>query len=750
MRQQRMIGRAGDLVPCVRGSWAWCASAMCLVLLGIGLAQGEATAQEGLAGSSPITEAWTRLESEELGLAERAAAATELLEMRNSEATGALSLALTSRQSRVGWRAVIQAVATFPDDPPMELSAPLIGLLGQADKALVEDLAAALGRFDQSEVIKQLSRIARDSRAPVAQRRGAILTLGHDRTTQTAGLLMELTNPGQPEAVQQSAFVALGTLSALDHYDADRQAWSSWWEKNKGLWAKEWTQHLLENFERRESRRSARDHQIEDKLLDSQRALYKANSPDDRPSVLVYMLRDPLTPIRRLGMELTRQRLLDDLPFEEPLREALRGRLTDPAPDIRKDAALRLRDLADAPASERVAKNLSEKREQVPSVLRAYLLMITRLPQAQAVDPAVEFLNDEALRADAAAVLAAAFDEKLMKKSQVNRAAKLARKYLVGDQPPAPQVITLMGKVGNKDDWKRIAGWVDHPKDPVKQAAAQAWSDSSRPLNHLADRVTDPIIQPILIAAATRRGTEPYTLRILTAHRPQRERSAEAWRVALVTMAQRVPADAVLATDRQLAESGESSQGLRLDVLSSAIDREQPESLDLAERLGLLLSRGELLVETGDPSAALADLLTVSASESELNESQRDRLGRSQIRASLLIGQIDEAFAIARKLLGTATDRSPRYGISPTDDRIIAQFIQTAQRLRRENRKDAVATIARELRNLLEPAIKPEVGQQLAILEAWVHGSSNPPRLSHTDNPDANEVEQEGNGPVAE
>jgi len=732
--------------------WAFAA------LMVIGLLPGSAFAQEDAAAASPITEAWARLESEELGLAERAAAAGELLEMRNNEATGALILALTSRQSRVGWRAVIQAVATFPEDPPRELAPPLIGLLGQVDKALVEDLAAALGRFDQTEVIKQLSRIARDSRAPISQRSGAVLTLGHDRTTQTAALLMEMTDPRQPEQVQQSAFVALGTLSALDHYDADRQAWASWWEKSKGLWAKEWTQHLLENFERREARRSARDHQIEEELLESQRALYRANSPKDRPSALVYMLRgDKLTPIRRLGMELTLQRLLDGLPFEEPLREALRDRLTDPAPDIRKDAAYRLRELVDVPAAELIAARLSEEREQVPSVLKEHLLMMTRLPQALAVDPAVDFLNDEALRADAAGSLAAAFDAEIMKRSQVNRAAKLLRKYQAGDQPPAPRVITLMGKVGNKDDWKRIADWADDPSDAVKKAAAQAWADSDRPLNHMADRVTDPDIQLILIAAATRRGTEPYTLRILTANRPKRDSSVEAWRGALVAMASRVPAQAVLDTQRQLSmHSGLSA--IRLEVLSAALDRDPADSLTQADRLELLLTRGELLVHNGDPSAALADFLTVSASEDKLSESQLDRLGRGQISASLLVGQIEEAFAIARKILSPAPDgatggRGGRgRGVSPTDDRIIDEFLKTADRLRAQGRKEAVATITHELRKLLNPSIKPEVGGQLRDLESWINGSATKPKES-TDAesaPQAAEVSAGGNGPGVE
>ena len=679
------------------------------------------------AQSGEITEAWSRLTSDSLGLAERSAAASELLEMRDREATGVLTLALTTQQSRVGWRAVIQAVATFPDDPPKELAQPLIGLLGQVDAGLAQDLAAALGRFDQSEVIKELSKIARNRNESDARRVGAILTLGHDRTTQTAGILMDLSDPDQPELVQQASFTALGILTALDHFDADRQAWESWWEQNKGLWAKEWTQHLLDNFERRESRRRALDHQLEDKLLESQRALYKANSPQGRPGVLVYMLRDPLTPIRQLGIDLVGQRLSDDLPFDEPLREALRARLSDAVPSIRAKAAEHLRDVPDEKAALLVAERLGEEREQVASVLSAYLQMMADLPQALAVDPAIDFLNDEALREDAAASLASAFDAGQMKKSQVNRAAKLARKNVQDDQPPHPSVITLMGKVGNKDDWKRIALWVDHPDSSIKSASAQAWANSDRPLNFLADRITDPDIQPILIAAAAGRGDQAYTLNILTTNRPQRERNLDAWRQALIAMASRAPAGAVLATARHLDDLGESAS-LRLGVLSAAIDRSEDNALNQAEFLELVLYRGETRLNAGDASSALADFQSVATLADALSDSQVDRLGRGMITASLRVGQIETAFTVARELLG----RSPGRGVSPTDDRIVGQFIDTAERLRRENRKAEVATICRELRDMLKPAIKPEIGGQLATLEAWVDGA---PPLSTAEKP---------------
>ena len=64
-------------------------------------------------------------------------------------------------------------------------------------------------------------------------------------------------------------------------------------------------------------------------------------------------------------------------------------------PSIRVDAALRLRDLSDVPAAQVIATRLGEEQEQVSSVLSAYLRVMARLPQSEAIDPAADFLDDD-------------------------------------------------------------------------------------------------------------------------------------------------------------------------------------------------------------------------------------------------------------------------------------------------------------------------------------------------------------------
>src|SRR5699024_1342539 len=99
---------------------------------------------------------------------------------------------------------------------------------------------------------------------------------------------------------------------------------------------------------------------------------------------------------------------------------------------------------------------------------------------------------------------------------------------------------SLLARVGDDQDWQRIADWLDSPDAALKRAAATAWAASGRSLQVLADRAVDPIIEPIVIAAALRTGDDPWTLRSLVQHRPEQPQAAEAWEEALVAMSERV------------------------------------------------------------------------------------------------------------------------------------------------------------------------------------------------------------------
>lgn len=706
----------------------WCAGGVSLAILAATLGVGPLAAAG--AADTPVVkttdlpgsvgEAFLRLIDPAVSLGERRAAAMSLLNVSNKDAARALRSVLSEGASPVAWRAVGEAISLHPNDPPADLAGPMLALLPKADRATQAALAEGLGRFRSADLVERLVTIATDAAYSTVERRGAILALGHHRTQEVAGQLVALTGLDQPEPLQEAAFESLGTLTGLTEYGRDRGAWLDWWRSARRWPPARWHERVMANLARRDAVRRQQQVLIEDRLLDSQRALYRTTTPEDRPAVLAYMLADALEPIRHLAIDLSLQRLVDDLPFDEPLRDALRGRFGDDSPSIRQRAALLLRDLADQPSSDRAAAVLQGRAEQNVTVLRAYLLLLARMPRRVAVEPSLELLSEATVRDEAAAALAAALDAGMVDKKQANDAGKRIRRILESNPLPSPSLATLLAKVGNDDDWGRIARWIDSEDAALRRAAASAWAESDRPLAPLAARVGDPVIEPLVVAAAVRRGRDPATLRALSEHRPQQPAATAAWQEALVAMSGRVAAGVVLETVQRVEVAG-GDAALLDRMLSAAIHRDDPGAPGPEQVVPLVLKRAEMRLASGNPAAALQDYARVAAAQAQLPATARlsrdaaDRLARGRIHAHLRVGQIDEAFDVARDLIGPT---GPGGGMPRTDDPVVDQFLEAARAHAEAGRRDPTRRMLNRLRLLLGPAIKPEIAQRIALLEA--------------------------------
>ena len=654
---------------------------------------------------------------------ERMTAARRLLAMveEPDPATSAAGLAALRASLALGQepevhRAVLEAIASDDDGTPPELAPTMLSLLGEVDPSVSETLADALGRYDDPAVRAYLRDVAASSQAAVSKRSDAARTLGRLRTQAAAGVLIQLIDPAEPTLVRDAAFDALAVLTGTETRGNDRAAWLAWWEQTGTLEPAAWYRRLLANFTRDVAQRTLGEEHLKLRLLESQGALYRTTADEDRPAVLTYMLGDPLLPIRQLGMDLAVARLLDDKPFDEPLRQALRDRLTDPAAALRARAALLLRDLADEPAASIAAERLASDREPATVAREAYLRLLSRLPQPEAAEPALRMLADPALRGEAAGALAASYDAGHLTPEQTDLAADRVRATLENNPngEPEPQVVTLLGKVGTNADYERIARWVDSSNPAVKRAAAQSWADSNESLRLLAERANDPTIAPIVIDAAIHRGDDPAALAALVERPPQTDQLRAAWERALVAMAARVAPSAVAnllpkldtaADDRTLRErvlsstieanapadsragsaDGEASEGDAAagaaEATSDADSQTQAQSpLPRAERDALLtlrLERGETRLALGEHAAAIEDFEKLDGDRDRLSDRQVDRMSRAWIRAALARGRFETAFEVAGRLLGEA---GPGDALGPTDDPIVDLFIESAKR----------------------------------------------------------------------
>lgn len=670
-----------------------------------------------------------------LDLISRRDAVRQLLASGQPEARAQLIRELDTTTDPAVQQAIAQALAGWEPAPPTEFRQPLANLLPRADDempGLLNDIAAALGRYEDENLTKRLMDVAQDRKQPLSYRRGATLTLGYYRQQPVAKVLIDLTEARQPATLRQAAFDALTVLSGLEAYGADADAWARWWEANRKISREQFLARLVENFARYNARNTSRDQQYQTRLLEVQRQLYRTAQGEERARVLAQMLSDELSATRQLGMDLMLQRLIDNEPTSAGLRAALVARLDDPMPVLRQRAALLLREMRDAEAADIVARRLAEGSEPIASVREAYLLMMARLPRAEAVEPALAMLEDPELEPEAAAMLAAAADAELLTPAQKERAATIVRSRLNVEQLPAAQVVALLGRVGNDQDFRRIEGWLDAPDAAVKQAAAQVWAASDKPLAPLAQRADDPVIRDIVIEAATRRGNDPQTLFALIENKPAQDQVVAAWRRALVAMARRVPARSAIDADRRLSEISEPP-ATREPFLSAALERfdnggSLPDGNDPVapavvpagtpsaknDLVELLLSRGDVRLTT-DPAASLNDYARIDATRHPLSPAQREHYDHGLLRARLATGNMAGAFELARKIIGN--NPAPRVDTSKAD-MIVGWLLDAAQRAAATGRPELARSVTSQVRALFSTALGPATARRLSDLEA--------------------------------
>lgn len=646
-------------------------------------------------------------------LADRTGAVEQLLAMGGPDALDVLAWGLEAdRQVQVN-QAVLQGLVAAPAEAPEALVPVLMNRLGNVNPVLVDDLGFALERYEDTKITERLLKQARNDATPEPLRTRSIRMLGHRPTKPVAETLIKLTDTTRQPAVRSAAFGALATLTGISSFGEDRRAWEQWWDEAKSLDAANWEKQLRRNLARRDATQEIDADQLVDRLRDQSTALYRLAQPADKPRVLTDLLGEQLRPLRELGMTLAEQRLSAGEPFDEPLREALRRNLDDTQPEIRQRAAILLRDLDDGPAAVQVALKLVDNQEHVSATLRAYLLLLTRLPRPEAVDPAYALLLDPALQPQAAGVLASAAQAGMLTDGQASRIHKRVRNILKANPDPAPQVVTLLGRIDGKDAFRQIAGWVDHPDPAVRRAAAQAWADSDRSLNLLAQRAQDGVIQPIVITAAQQRGADPATLQNLAARPPAQPQVHDAWERALVAMSGRVPCESVLATTLALTGQPETT-ALRESMMTASLDAQPAGEAPQPGALALLLERAELRLGDDRPRLAVLDFETLMSFDAQLSSAQRDRVHRGLIRAALQTDQLPKAFGVARKLFAgpNGTFVQPAAG-----DPIIGLFIASAQAHVDAGRKAQARRLLDELRLLLGPKMKPETALRIRTVE---------------------------------
>lgn len=610
----------------------------------------------------------------------------------------------------------------------------LVVMLDDVSAELEAEWSTALGRHESETLVVKLAEIASDADAKLSRRRLAILALGEQRRIDSARTLIGLIAEDQPKEIQGLAYDALATLSYQPKLARTREAWSGWFADVRRVEAVQWQKTLHDNLLALHREQAEQRAQVAERLIQSQRALYRATAPDLQPALLVTMLKDPLAPVRMLAMDLARQRAEDNGDFGPELRSELRARLSDSVRSIREQSATLLGQLRDVDTAVLMTEILVIDAEQDKAVVRAMLTALAQLPQAEALGPAADWLRDPDLQASAALMLAAAQRAGLGEEAFWQGVRDDVRLALVDVKSPRPQMITLLGLVVGTDDadaWARIAGWLNAEDERVREAAARAWASADRPLETLAQRSDDPVIRPIALMAVAERGAKEQTLNAVAARRPDDPDDIRLWDQALTAVAKRVAPEALLKTIDKLAQDNGPTRTVREAMLTAAIERDDAPDPPTAPSLQLLLARARTRVLADAPALVVLDYEAALAHADKLSAAQRGRAQRELIAAYLADRRHEDALAATAALLKPEGTLIANAG----DDPLIDTLIAAARTALRQGRAEDATTLVRGVRRLLGVSVSESRDTELLRLEAQVEAAAKAVELGPDNEP---------------
>ncbi len=634
-------------------------------------------------------------------------------------------------------RAIAQGIATATAVPSDKFVPTLAALLDKVSDPLLEDVAAALGRFVSHPIADELRTKALNEQVETDLRIRAMRVLVYHHNKAAAGTLVQLIEPGQNAQVRDAAFDALGLLTGVTENQRQSVRWQRWWNEYKHLPDEQWYARIINNVELRNQRLAAQSRAILVRLVETQRALYLTMSDAERLQALEDMLEDSQPVIQLLALDLTIARRVAGKQIGPELRQQVIEQLKDDTPTVRAKAASILLALADENGAAAVAALLKADSETDVTVLKSFLALLAKMPQAEAIESILAFLPSTALRSDAAGALAAAAEKNLLETVQKQRVAVQVRQQLRDDKPPAPQVVTLLSRVGNGEDWLRIKTWLAGENEAVKVAAARAWADSTQPLAALAARAGDPVVRPFFIAAAGKRGKDEATLTVLVASEPPADQTQPhaAWREALVAMARQtdLPPAAVLTAESSLATRKASPQ-LRNQVLTAVIDRvmtalaANPQSPLGTALPDLLLARAEAKLDGEDAKGAKTDLTRLAPTpESPLTPVQARRRSVGLVRVELVDGKLDEALAASERLLEQGRNEAAVNALAAAFLNAADASIEDKQTARAEQTLDGLTT-------LLGATIPESIAQQIREARARLRAAAGEAKTSTDSN----------------
>lgn len=443
---------------------------------------------------------------------------------------------------------------------------------------------------------------------------GAIAVI---RTPDALHAIADLLDPPAGDASRAAAASALLRATGREDIPPTRQAWREWIQTahdadgTDGL-RPSWNIWILRGLSDRSDRLATRSRDLTARLTDSNRRLYVVTPSEQRPALLVTMLRDDLPEIRTLGFELLERELVATPIPHQDVVNALIALLGNATPSVRTQAAVFLGRIAPDAAADAVAAALGV--EQDPTAAAALLTAAARWPRDEIRTPVLRWLeNGPATRPVASEAALAMHRAGRWSAQDIDRIAAAMRRVRVTDLTPPG--CRLIAAIGTNEDRDSLSQLLEIGSSVQRAVVADALASRSA---HLDQIIAAAHRDANLISAAAR---------AVAAHRPD---------LAGFRALARIPTTDEAARRSALRTVGEV---LSIGDLLGAADLVGGDTATMLWLLERALARSQLAVATGEPG-----------SEGLLREAA-ERLARQRLE----LGRPAEAIAA----LDAAPDASP-------------------------------------------------------------------------------------------
>lgn len=297
--------------------------------------------------------------------------------------------------------AVCQELASI-ESPPVELVQPVLGLISHSRDDVATAAGAALARYTPEQVITPLKAMALGRWPGGNGRRAAIEALaGMGSEPDAVKALVEVLNEA-PADQQRTVLEALSRATGVSF--ATPEDARTWWEQNS---TKDRTIWLAERDLRRRAeiqRLEERITNLTSRLVEICRNEYLQSAETQQPARLATYLTDAEPAVRRLGLDLTNALITDRKPVPDAVAERVRGMLSDPVIELRRDAASMLGDIRNPRDAELLSAALD--RESSGRVRTAMIRALGRIGDASLLPMLEKRLEDSSPEAMIEAITA--------------------------------------------------------------------------------------------------------------------------------------------------------------------------------------------------------------------------------------------------------------------------------------------------------------------------------------------------------